>query len=81
MIGSVSRQQLRDTLGISQRFKILLVLALGKPKEEVVVDPLGPDGSIKYWRDDQGVHHVPKRSLDKIILESGSRHRAAPTQS
>jgi nitroreductase len=81
MIGSISRQDLRDTLAISERFKILLVLALGKPKEEVVIDPVGPDGSIKYWRDDQGVHHVPKRSLDELILESGSRHHAVPTQS
>ncbi len=68
MIGSVSRQKLREALDISERFKILLVLALGKPKEEVVIDPVGPDGSIKYWRDGEGVHHVPKRSLDELIV-------------
>lgn len=68
MIGSISRQELRDTLDIPERFKILLVLALGKPKEKVVIDPVGPDGSIKYWRDGDGVHHVPKRSLDELIV-------------
>lgn len=68
MIASISRKELREVLGIPNRFKILLVLALGKPKEEVVVDPVGPDGSIKYWRDSEGVHHVPKRSLDDLIV-------------
>jgi hypothetical protein len=41
---------------------------LGKPKETVVVDPVGPDGDIAYWRDDAGVHHVPKRSLNELIV-------------
>jgi hypothetical protein len=54
---------------LAPRYEILLVLALGKPKEKVVVDPVGSEGSIKYWRDDQSVHHVPKRSLDDLILE------------
>jgi nitroreductase len=68
MIASISKQELREALGIPERFKILLVLALGKPLEEVVIDPVGPDGSIKYWRDGEGVHHVPKRSLDDLIV-------------
>ena len=69
MIASISKQGLRDVLNISERFKILLVLALGKPKEEVVIDPVGADGSIKYWRDAEGVHHVPKRSLNELIVD------------
>jgi hypothetical protein len=47
---------------------ILLVIALGKPVEEVRIEPLGPEGSVKYWRDEAGVHHVPKRSLAEILL-------------
>ncbi len=68
MIGSIDRVRLRELLEIPERFKILLVLALGKPAEKVVIDPIGEDGDIKYWRDEQGVHHVPKRSLDELIL-------------
>jgi len=47
---------------------ILLALALGKPKETVVLETVGPEGDIKYWRDSEGAHHVPKRSLDDIII-------------
>ena len=52
---------------------VLLLLALGKPKETVVLDVLGPEGDIKYWRDDDGVHHVPKRALDDVIVRPGGR--------
>lgn len=68
IIASVQREALRKALGIDARYKILLVLALGKPKEKVVIDAVGPDGDIKYWRDGDAVHHVPKRSLQEIIV-------------
>ena len=68
MIGSVRRQQLRKAMDIPSRYEILLVLALGKPKETVVIEAVGPNGDIKYWRDSEDIHHVPKRSLDEIII-------------
>ena len=69
IIATFYEVELVEILGIPDTLEILLVIALGKPKEEVVIDPLGPDGDIKYWRDNQGVHHLPKRSLDEIILD------------
>ena len=69
IIGSIKRDGLRQTLDIPPRYEILLVLALGKPKERVVLETAGDDGNIKYWRDSEGVHHVPKRALDDIILD------------
>jgi nitroreductase len=69
MIGSIKRDQLRQVLGLAERYDILLVIALGRPKEEVVLTEVGPDGNIKYWRDEKGVHHVPKRRLDEIIID------------
>ncbi len=68
MIGSIDREKLREVLNIDDKYKILLVLALGNPKETVVVEPLADDGSVKYWRDEKGAHHVPKRSLNDIIV-------------
>jgi nitroreductase len=68
MIGSIKRAELAAALNIPPQYEILLVLALGQPKESVQVEPIGPDGSIRYWRDEQQVHHVPKRALDDLIL-------------
>jgi len=70
MIASIKRQQLRSLLNIDLRFKILLVLAIGEPKEEVVIETVGSDDNIRYWRDSAGVHHVPKRNLKDIIIHS-----------
>ena len=69
IIASVRRPELRRALSILPRYEILLVLALGKPKEMVVIEEVGPSGDIEYWRDSEGVHHVPKRSLDEIIVD------------
>jgi nitroreductase len=68
IMGSAQKAQLSEALAIPDNYEILLVIALGKPKETVVIENLEPDGDIKYWRDEQGIHHVPKRSLDEIIV-------------
>lgn len=68
MIGSINRKLLRDLLDLPEHLKILLVLAIGKPNEEIVLETRGPDGSIRYWRDSDGVHHVPKRKLEDIVV-------------
>ena len=68
MIGSIQRDGLRKDLGIERQYEILLVLAVGKPKEVVRLEELGPGGDIRYWRDEEGVHHVPKRALEDIIV-------------
>ena len=67
IIGSIQREELSEALQIADRYAILLVLALGKPTETVVLETSA--GDIKYWRDDRSVHHVPKRPLDEIIIE------------
>ena len=68
IIASVRKDDLRQTLEIPDQYEILLAIALGKPKETVEIEAVGSDGNIKYWRDEEGTHHVPKRSLDEIIV-------------
>jgi nitroreductase len=69
IIGSIKRGPLREALNIPDRYKIPVVLALGKPKEKIKIETAADKKTIKYWRDKNDVHHVPKRPLDEIIIE------------
>ena len=68
MLASVKRDELRMSLDIPEQYEILLVLALGKPREKVVMETLEPGGDVRYWRDEDQVHHVPKRRLEDIFV-------------
>ena len=68
MLAAIKRKALRESLEIPEYLEILLVLALGKPKEKIVIEEMPENGNYDYWRDDNEVHHVPKRSLSEIIL-------------
>ena len=68
IIGSINKDRLRESLSIPAPMEILLVIALGTPKEDITIEAVGPDGDIRYWRDEKGVHHVPKRNLKDIII-------------
>ena len=68
ILGSVNREKLLEVLDLPSNFRIMYVLALGQPAEAVSVETVGPDGNIRYWRDENGGFHVPKRSLDELIV-------------
>jgi len=68
IIQSIKRDELRKEFKIPLQFEILLILALGKPVEKVVIDEI-KNGDVKYRRDPDKTHHVPKRNLDELILK------------
>ena len=68
ILASVQREKLRDVLALDERFHIGYVIALGKPAETCVIEPVGKDGDVKYYRDADGVHHVPKRSMEDLLV-------------
>ena len=53
---------------IPEELETLLVLAIGKPTEVVKIDSIVKN-EVKYWRDNDKIHHVPKRSLDEILVK------------
>ncbi|HWR06767.1 nitroreductase family protein [Sporomusa sp.] len=68
MIGNIQHAKLQAVLNLADNFEVLLVIALGKPKEEVVIEESEANGDIKYWRDENQVHHVPKRKLQDVVI-------------
>lgn len=68
MIGNVDKARLAGMIPMPDGFEILLVLALGVPAETVAVESMGPEGDVRYWRDAANVHHVPKRSLEELVV-------------
>lgn len=69
-IGAINKDKLRRELNILPELTIMLIIALGEPAEKVVVESTADiSGNIRYWRDDNGIHHVPKRPLDEIIFD------------
>ena len=66
-IGAFS-PKLADLFTVPEHLRLELVIALGQPAEQVVVEEMQGD-SVVYWRDDEQVHHVPKRSLDDVLVD------------
>jgi len=68
IIGSIKRTELSSELSLSDNFDILLILAIGKTVEKVILEDM-KDSDVKYWRDADKNHHVPKRSLKELIIK------------
>lgn len=68
IFAAINKEKLRNNLDISNKFEILYVISLGKPVEKVVLEEMDDNDNIKYWRDEEQVHHVPKRGLNQIII-------------
>ncbi len=69
MLGNIHREELKKELQLAEDLEILLVLALGKVKETVVIDEISAGESIRYWRESDGTHHVPKIKTADLILK------------
>lgn len=75
MLGNIDRDALAEYFSIDKkRYVTDLVVALGEPGEESVVEETGT--GTAYYRDEEGLFHVPKRKLSEILLKAGSRDRA-----
>jgi nitroreductase len=68
IIASIKREELINELSIPDNLEVLLILALGKPVENVIIEEI-KNSDVKYWRDSDKNHHVPKRSLNELIVK------------
>ncbi|HON19440.1 MAG TPA: nitroreductase family protein [Salinivirgaceae bacterium] len=67
IIAAVNRPQLVRYFPFAEHLEVLLVIALGKPSEEIIIEPV-VNGQIRYYRDEANRHHVPKRSLEEVLI-------------
>ena len=68
MIGNFNAEEVKSTLDLSENLLPLLIIALGKPAEKIVITEVKEDGKTDYYRDENDVHYVPKRSLEDILI-------------
>jgi len=68
MIGNFSPERIKKALGLSEEFEPVLIVAFGKPDEEVRLVEAEKDASLKYYRDANNVHYVPKRKLEDVLI-------------
>ena len=67
MIGNFNAESVHDALGLKEEIRPLLIVAIGKPDEEVILTDV-VDGKTGYYRDEQDRHYVPKRKLEDLVI-------------
>lgn len=67
MLGAINRDRIREILSIPDRFYIHTMIALGYPAESPVEED--EKGSVKYYKDESGVLHVPKRKMENVLVK------------
>ncbi len=68
MIESFDLEGVAKALSLPEGCLPKLVMAFGKSAERAVVEDMPEGGSNRYYRDAQGVHHVPKRRLCDVVI-------------
>ena len=65
ILGAINRIELRKILAVPDNLEVLLVVALGYPAENPVIDDV-KENNVKYWLDKDGIIHIPKRDMKDI---------------
>ena len=68
MIGNFRAGSVSEAISLDEHLHPLLIVAIGKPDEEVILTDVPEDGSVGYYRDEQDRHYVPKRSLAEELI-------------
>lgn len=66
-LGAINRDKIKAILNIPERYVVHTMVALGYPTEEPVMEE-SKDDSIKYYKDANGVLHVPKRKFEEVVF-------------
>ena len=75
MIGNFSAERVHALLGLPENVQPLLIVALGKPDEEIVLTD-AVNGQTAYYRDEADRHYVPKRPLSELVVDAAPAEEA-----
>ena len=68
MIGNFSPERVAQAMDLPETIVPMLIVAIGRPDEKIVLTEIENGQSTKYYRDEQDVHYVPKRKLEDIVI-------------
>ncbi|MDA3957787.1 nitroreductase family protein [Oceanispirochaeta sp.] len=68
MLGAFIKENVAKLLELGDELEIQLILALGYPLEKRVIVDVKDESDVSYFRDDNQVHYIPKRSLESLLL-------------
>lgn len=66
IVKAFSRQEIKEALGLP--LDPLAVLAIGKGTERIVLDEVHTGSDLRYYRDADGTHHVPKIAISELLI-------------
>jgi nitroreductase len=66
-LGAFDKEKLSTALDLPTCYRVDSVIALGYPKEESCIEKWQAD--VKYFKDESGKMHVPKRNIEDIIIK------------
>ena len=66
IIGAFNRVAIQE--GLQMPYRPLMLLAIGKPSEKIELVSIHNGESQTYYRDERGVHYVPKIKSDELII-------------
>ncbi|NTW74140.1 MAG: nitroreductase family protein [Chlorobiaceae bacterium] len=75
IVGAINRERLNSVLDIPGSWRVLMVIALGRPVETIVIDLIDDGEDIRYYRDSHGIHHVPKRKPGDVLVTIAALQR------
>ncbi|MHC1721532.1 MAG: nitroreductase family protein [Clostridiaceae bacterium] len=69
IIGAIDKNKVISALNVKEHLELKLIIALGAPDQNIIIDDAELHSDLKYWEDKSGNHHVPKLMLKDLIVE------------
>ena len=66
IVKAFNKKEIKETLGLPS--DPLAVLAIGKGTETIVLDEVPAGSDLRYYRDADGIHHVPKITVSDLLI-------------